>query len=147
MISSIDIGWSAGFLEGEGSFCSSTGSQRVQAGQVQRDPLARLQRLFGGSVSPLRANGMHYWCLYGEKARSVMYTVFALMSPKRRAQIRSALSSWLTSPPFRQHRTHCRHGHPYIGKNLGMHRTTGTRRCLECVRVWNRKNYQKEKAK
>lgn len=49
MVSTLDICWVAGFLEGEGSF-QNVRSPIVAVAQVQREPLERLQRLFGGKI-------------------------------------------------------------------------------------------------
>lgn len=69
-----EIAWAAGFLEGEGWFAyrGSRGGQptdkmRVGAGQVNREPLERLQRMYGGrlhkrtSVTQDGANRRAWW--------------------------------------------------------------------------------------
>lgn len=94
-----ELAWAAGFLEGEGSFnlkCS-----RVGAPQVEREPLERLHRLFGGRICPkpvgaarrlgIRAQDAWYWYVNGPRARGVMLTLYTLLSTKRRAQIRASL--------------------------------------------------------
>lgn len=94
--------WAAGFLEGEGWFTRGTnGSETVGAKQVQREPLERLARMFGGSID-LREQGsgggvqsrqpVHTWHVYGGRARGVMFTLFTMLSPKRREEIQRALA-------------------------------------------------------
>lgn len=95
MISAIEIGWVAGFLEGEGSFTGWTG---VKAAQKQLEPLERLQALFGGSLSR-HGNDMHIWQLYGARARGLMMTLYSLMSPRRKEQIRKQLHFWKARRP------------------------------------------------
>src|SRR5689334_24798153 len=63
-----DLGWAAGFLEGEGSFDkgsrSIAGGQRVRAVQVSREPLVLLQEVFGGTISERKAkqpNANNFW--------------------------------------------------------------------------------------
>lgn len=56
-ISLVQLGWAAGFLEGEGSFTNG-GSPCVSAGQVQREPLERLSALFGGRISQRAPKGV-----------------------------------------------------------------------------------------
>lgn len=92
------LAWAAGFLEGEGCFLSS----RVHAPQVNREPLERLTRLFGGGIYLTRPkvrrwNECFRWHVSGTRARGVMMTLYALMSARRQAQIRKALTS-PTSP-------------------------------------------------
>jgi hypothetical protein len=96
-----DLGWAAGFLEGEGSFAANSGTQLATASQVQTEPLNMLQRFFGGSVRPHARNSQRNpnwqdafsWCVVGARARGVMLTLYVLMSPKRQAQIRKALAA------------------------------------------------------
>ena len=92
----IDIGWAAGFLEGEGTFNVNHGallgsaSSKVSATQKQREPLERLQALFGGSIVVFKAKYWR-WTVYGSRARGVMFTMFSLLSPRRREQVKTAL--------------------------------------------------------
>ena len=99
-----DIAWAAGFLEGEGAFYAErTGCERVQARQVQLQPLLRIQELFGGSLQ-LRKNNrrgfglttaqpINEWRCSGSRARGIMMTLYPLLSPQRQQQIRTALSA------------------------------------------------------
>src|SRR6266542_3107809 len=81
---SIDLGWAAGFLEGEGSFSSNQHkSPWVEASQVNRSPLLKLKRLFGGRIRRCRndrafANGRKIWRwqVSGPRARGVMLTLY-----------------------------------------------------------------------
>jgi hypothetical protein len=92
----MDLHWAAGFLEGEGCFSQNKGSQVIVGVQVQREPLERLQRLFGGVVK-VRASRIsthrprHVWRVCGARARGVMQTLYSIMSPWRRQQIERAL--------------------------------------------------------
>lgn len=55
MASLVDIGWTAGFLEGEGCFGSTKlGNPTVRGTQNEREPLERLQALYGGSIMAFR---------------------------------------------------------------------------------------------
>jgi hypothetical protein len=94
-----DIGWAAGFLEGEGCFHLNAGKYRVaqvDAVQVNRAPLDYLRDRFGGSVGARRGrpnqSSFWVWQVSGARARGVMMTVYALMSPRRQEQIRVALN-------------------------------------------------------
>lgn len=92
----VEIGWAAGFLEGEGTFnvnhnaLARSASSKVSATQKQREPLERLQAFFGGSIAPFK--GVYWrWVVYGSRARGVMFTMFSLLSPRRREQVKVAL--------------------------------------------------------
>jgi hypothetical protein len=105
MIGTFDIYWAAGFLEGEGYFGTSGGgvSPIVVAKQVQREPLDRLVRIFGGKVKASRNgasttlygnNPIWSWQLTGRNAAQVSMTLYTLMSPKRRQSIEQLLVKW-----------------------------------------------------
>lgn len=98
-----DIAWVAGFLEGEGHFQRSYssndryGTERASAGQVNPEPLYRLQEFFGGGIHKKKRgkwgmNDIFYWQVTGERARVLMRAVEPLMSARRRDQIRRASS-------------------------------------------------------
>jgi len=93
-----DLYWAAGFLEGEGSFIAGA-SEHVYASQVQREPLERLQRMFGGHIRQRTPNSTAFrqqpifaWQISGTRARGVMLTLFTLLSPKRQEQIKKAIT-------------------------------------------------------
>src|SRR5262245_30656987 len=96
-----DLAWAAGFLEGEGWFSGrfnrihKANDYCVSAGQVNVEPLYRLQALFGGTVRPMKvrppSKPAASWRVNGGRARGVMMTMFPFMSDKRKAQIRVAL--------------------------------------------------------
>jgi hypothetical protein len=96
----IDIAWAAGFMEGEAHFSPTAASVHVY--QVNREPLDRLQYLFGGSVlkGPTRYEDnprrqpQCIWQVTGTRGRGVSMTVYPFMSAKRQSQIRVGLSHW-----------------------------------------------------
>ena len=94
---SADLHWAAGFLEGDGYFGhASTASCEVEVLQLNREPLDRLQRLFGGSVTTCAMRGMYTrqpyrWRVSGPRARGVMYTLFTMFSREIRDKCRRAL--------------------------------------------------------
>lgn len=99
----VDIAWVAGFLEGEGHFRRTYsskdryGSEEVSPGQVNPEPLYKLQELFGGGIhlkkrSKWGMNDIFYWKVTGHRARVLMTAVDSLLSARRRDQIRRASS-------------------------------------------------------
>jgi len=146
MITAREIEWTAGFLEGEGSFVSRGPSAIVTASQVQADPLLKLQRIFGGKIDYyVQANPKHSpfyrWHVHNAHARGLMLTLYTLMSPKRRQQIVKALAPWRARKRMAQFRTHCPRGHEYTEANTYIHPTQKSRKCRTCLRIrpWLRK--------
>ena len=138
MISTRQIYWTAGFMEGDGSFTfSKAGNLAVTAGQVQRWPLEKLQGLYGGSIYEKKIDTRHnsqqayVWTLTGSAAAGIMMTLYSLMTEKRKEQIRKALDGWKQKRPHK-FRTHCPQGHEYSPENTYVHR--GSRKCLACQR-------------
>jgi hypothetical protein len=137
MVTTLDIAWAAGFLEGEGSFVANRGTPVVVCPQVQREPLDRLQRMFGGTIY-LQDRGnpkhqpCHIWRLNGFPAAGLMMTLLALLSPKRVGQVKAALFAWYFSPGsgHLRYKTHCPHGHEYTPENTRVYR--GSRNCRKC---------------
>jgi hypothetical protein len=142
MRSTLDISWAAGFLEGEGCFFSTRTTPGIAAVQVQRQPLDKLQSVFGGTIhlcaaaSPKR-QPYFKWSLYGTNAAAVMMTVLVLMSPKRAAKIKEVIERWKGQGAGKgaTHRdaTHCPQGHPYSGHNLYVQPSNGGRKCRACA--------------
>lgn len=147
MITLRKIEWVAGFLEGEGSFQrgGSRGSTPVvSVMQVQREPLERLQALFGGSIRMwLRKNknpnhsDAARWQACGGKAAGLMMTLYPLMSPKRKEQISQALAAWRAGrgEAYNSLKTHCPMGHEYNEGNTFVRKGTGYRFCRTCNNV------------
>ena len=140
-----DIAWAAGFLEGEGCFTpGGYGRKRgsspwIGAAQVQREPLERLQKMFGGSISKpaLRKDPKHQpcqtWVLSARRAAGLMMTIYPLMSPRRKGQIEHSLSCWKERPVERKYRTHCPLKHEYTEANTYTYR--GSRSCRKCRNI------------
>ena len=93
-MSTADLAWCAGFLEGEGSFLWDPGNRtpKVQAGQKHDWPLLILKSRLGGQV--YNSKGMFYWACSGKVAAGISMTVYVLMSPRRKEQISRSLFAW-----------------------------------------------------
>lgn len=98
----MQLGWAAGFIEGEGTFAGHRKTcrcERITVNQVQKEPLERLASYLGGSILSRQRHhsqpiGQPYWTWQatGPRARGIMMSIYPLMSPKRKEQIRKALS-------------------------------------------------------
>ena len=144
MLKTIDIAWAAGFMEGEGSFMQSRTCPYMEVAQVQREPLDRLQSMFGGTVSLHKRknkgptgkwNDFYRWTLYGNAAAGVMMTFFSLMSPKRKDQIEAVINAWKARGLRGSHHrnmTQCKAGHPYTDGSWTPKGANG-RQCKTCM--------------
>jgi hypothetical protein len=142
-----DLYWAAGFLEGDGSFQYS-GGPYVSATQVNREPLQRLKRAFGGTIATqsrkrpvTRTYGV--WTLHGTKAIELMARLFPLMSPERRYQVQAVLGLYLSRPVHPAHRTHCPQGHRYDKDNTIF--SKGKRSCRSCQIIRKRTRREAER--
>jgi hypothetical protein len=152
MITPRELGWVAGFLEGEGSFLGNR-SAYVGAAQVQREPLDRLQSLLGGKVRPVKSKKVNHsdffhWTIGGGHAAGVMMCVYPLMSPRRKEQIRKALGHWMTLRVGNKYKVACPKGHPYDEVNTyRLKKRPGLRYCRTCIRESGRLANQKRKSR
>jgi hypothetical protein len=152
-ISTLHLAWAAGFIEGEGSF-SSAGRQSacVTAAQVQKEPIERLQALFGGRVVHRHTSGhsskpIWVWSLTARRSIEVMMTLYVLMSPRRQGQIEAALAMWKAQKRIlRPHgSTHCGAGHELADGNVYLTKN-GHVQCAECKRVAKRARRERLRA-
>ena len=142
-ISLNDLYWVAGFLEGEGSFMKcGVGTIVVSATQVQREPLTRLHKFFGGNLNSfsrkdVKGNVYHRWQIYGPKAEIIMKMLFPILSPRRQNQITTTLT-WYASRPGKNF---CKSGrtkwrkceHPFTTKNTYVFPGSKKRVCKTCM--------------
>jgi hypothetical protein len=89
--SAIDVAWSAGIYEGEGTcrLCGHT-KRGFMASVTQKDPelLYRLRDWFGGSVRDNGAGiGVHTWDICGDRARIFMCLIYEFLTVRRREQL------------------------------------------------------------
>lgn len=98
-----ELHWAAGFLDGEGCFCyhhnRRDGRKQLHVGAKQKflPSLEKLQRMFGGGISGYtRAtkHSIYSWAIGSTQAAAVMMTLYVLLSPYRQGQIREALDGW-----------------------------------------------------
>ena len=95
-VSTVQLAWVAGFLEGEGCFSLAGKTPTCSANQVQQEPLLRLSQIFGGRLTLVprrgRAQPIWSWRIVGQRAVEVMLTLWTFMSPKRRSEIERAVT-------------------------------------------------------
>lgn len=161
MVTLRELYWAAGFLEGEGTFdgVHKGRNPRVSAWQVQKEPLERLQRTFGGTIryiqrrnAPVTHQPAYAWHLTGVGARGLMMTLYSLMSPKRQVKIGAILGHWRSIESalsriekIRAQET-CPHGHPWDEENTYVYPGSSLRQCKTCKRLSNQRTRRKTAA-
>ncbi len=149
----LDLAWAAGFMEGEGSFSShGNNSAVVSAAQVQKQPIDKLQNLFGGYVRRRFTKGFSskpiwVWTLPARRSIEVMMTLYILMSPKRQSEIVVALNKWKAQKRIlRSHKSNiCGNGHELTENNVYM--VGHYRKCRSCNRQVRRNARARAKAR
>lgn len=140
----------AGFFEGEGYFWSAMNAVTpyISANQVQKYPLERMKSLLGGSIHICKQANKYgnekecsRWVASSSRAVGVMLTIYPLMSPKRKNQIRAVIEKWKSGKgnDWRGKITHCQRGHEFTSDNTYFHPTRGTRECRSCRMLRERK--------
>lgn len=122
-----EIYWAAGFLEGEGSFVVSSALKShhltIEAAQTEIEPLERLRALFGGRIcgpysrtkpDVKRCKPIYHWTISGGRAIEAAYTLYALMSARRKEAIRKMVRYWMAKQSRRYNMSQFR----YAGSNL-----------------------------
>lgn len=148
-ISTLDIAWAAGFMEGEGSF-GHYGCPAISVAQVQKEPIDRMVRIFGGKISRRNTNGFSdkpiwVWRPDARVAIQVMMTLYCLMSPKRQTEIKSVLDKWKAAPRLLKAPGHniCTRGHTIDGDNAQYVKGHRYPRCRACCNDSKRKRRAK----
>jgi hypothetical protein len=88
----LEVGYAAGFYEGEGSADCRDGALRVTLPQGNIEPLEYLRQYFGGNINGPCKDGMHYLYLYGKRAWNFLVLVSPLLSRRRLDQVVLACS-------------------------------------------------------
>ena len=88
-----DIHWAAGFVEGEAAITKRKdypGQPRLMINQKDIEPLQKCRDLFGGALKQYKYEHGDYWVwtLTGPRARGFLFTVYSLLSMRRKQQIK-----------------------------------------------------------
>lgn len=143
-LTDIDLGWVAGFIEGEGSFQWARVTPSVTVSQVQREPLEKLLKLCGGNIYHISrktdaAKWSDYdrWYIYGDGAYELIRLIYPLLSPRRKEQAKVIYTKryrQINKPKIQK--THCDHGHVLTADNI-LKSSRGDRACRICHKKQN----------
>jgi hypothetical protein len=164
LISTRDIMWLAGLLEGEGCFRWNVDTAHISLRMSDRDVVERAHRLLGATQGivvqePERKPGinskrtMYRVQICGKRAMGWMMTLYPLMGERRRAKIRDVIATWRGRPVSNAAKTHCKRGHQLFGGNLRMRASNGQRTCRACEHAgnlrkrveWNRRRRERRR--
>ncbi len=147
MVSTADLHWLAGLLEGEGCFSHHKSTPVVSLGMTDFDVVERAHRLVPGAgklaVSIVGQNKpMHRWSVHSRDAIALMMTLYTLMGERRRARITELLVWWQATPGAgtrgrhgrgqRERLASCKRGHLFVGDNIYIDPKLGKRHCNTC---------------
>lgn len=147
MVTTIEIAWLVGLMEGEGYFAHTSHSLAMRLAMNDEDVVRRAARLLRGpDYSPsarLLPSGKLSWYVdvNGKTAAQWMMTLYPLMGERRQAKIRASLALWRIQPGVGQYnrlRTHCKRGHEFTPENTRPYISrigTLCRQCRECDRI------------
>lgn len=98
-ITTKEIAWLAGLLEGEGYFCISGSRLMIAVRMTDRDIITKVANLFGSQVQFKRKATSTYksvWCAeaYGDRAISWAMTLYSLMGERRKKKIIEMIKVW-----------------------------------------------------
>jgi hypothetical protein len=101
-MTTLDIAWLAGVLEGEASFGVGKGSPNIQVQMTDEDIIERIRKLW--RVRPrapwMRKDGykpVHGAYLHGVDAIGWMMTIYTFMGVRRREKIKAVIQQWRES--------------------------------------------------
>lgn len=92
-----EIAWTAGLLEGEGSFYwRDSKTLKVSCGSTDLDILEQLRDIWGGSIYETAKQKSHHkqawvWIVHGIQAKSLMVAVLPYMMSRRGQKIKECL--------------------------------------------------------
>jgi hypothetical protein len=141
------LGWTAAWLNGEGSFHlkPKQGTACVQTSQKSRQALDWLQLMFGGSIcfslshSRMKTYPIWRWALTGPRAVGLMLTLYPLMTAKRQGEIHKTLLAWRQRPTQTKYRSRCVQGHVLVAGRR-------QRYCPICTKIADRRWYLTQRA-
>lgn len=143
-----DVYWSAGLMDGEGSFMLRRGLDPVVSlCMTDKDVVDRMHSIWGFGLrreTGLPSGKTAFWwtVVQQEQAAGVMMTLLPLMGDRRARKIMECLAAWRSKPITKKRRDTCAAGHLLAGANLRVI-TEGKytkRRCLECAKMRQRKH-------
>ena len=103
-MTSTEVAWLAGLLEGEGYFAvqgSSIGSPIIQLLMTDRDVVDRVAAVFQTNVNTVKRyegrKQAYRVNAYGSRAAGLIMTIYPFLGARRRAKVKEVLAGWKAS--------------------------------------------------
>jgi len=148
MISTHDIAWLAGLLEGEGCFfITPDNAPVISLAMSDKDIIEKAQDVMG-KFKQIRisrdARGSHWKTMYNARCYGIlaigwMMTIYQFLGRRRREKIREVITQWKTTPARSQFRDTCRRGHLFVVP----FKAKTKRSCRICARAYQ-ENYREQ---
>lgn len=149
----LELGWLAGFFEGEGSFNVTRGRPRMSINQTDLDLLEHFQQLTGsaGTIGPMKGSALSVKPLWQWRTNSIaeaQYVISLLyehLGPRRRAKADEVRRL----QPQRAKLVRggkCINGHDLVPRNIEEHPKSNSIQCRICVNAKRRARYALTKA-
>lgn len=153
LVDSLRLAWSAGFLDGEGTFGfyaqgDSRGSIKISADQVSPEPLNRLVEALGGQVrgpythSPKSAGKQDFYkwdCSIDNEVQQIICSLYPWMGDNKRSQAERSLNSFNNRRPNKKPgpslKTKCIRGHDLTDPDNLTNHPSGGRSCKICPKI------------
>jgi len=104
-MTSIEIAWLAGLLEGEGCFTTNRyhSSPMLRVGMTDRDIIDRVSGYFKRPVRPEKLYSPRHkqvWrtSVHGDRAAGFLMTLYPFLGARRQQTVRTALEKWRVAP-------------------------------------------------
>lgn len=152
MITTANLYWAAGIMEGEGWFgCSKDkGAEKGLVAALTMTDVDVIDRFasiftFGTRSERLLPSGKiaYKWsATHQSKTAGFMMTLFPLMGSRRQVKILQVLESWKARALPKKVWSHCKNGHELSGGNLKIVQegVYTKRRCIECGKLRQQKH-------
>lgn len=113
-----DICWLAGLLEGEGCFGHTGNCVTLQLAMTDRDVVEKARRLVGApslykDTRQAPRIPCYSWLLSGQYAAGLMMTLYSLLGERRQAKIRTLLTIWKQAKLQHRSTLVCQHSDAY----------------------------------
>ncbi len=144
MITTNQIHYVAGLLEGEGCF-SFYKTPKISLAMTDLDTVTRIRNLIQCNcnieyiIGENNKKGIYRFSVYGSIAIQWMMTLYSLLGERRKIKIREIIEIWKGRMQYRFIDGLCRHGHPFVTLHRDfVYNINGARVCLHCRKKKNR---------
>lgn len=137
MVTTNQIYWLAGFLDGEGSF-QNANTPLISINQTDLDLVERVKQITNcsNSIGITEANGnrktLYYFTITGMSAIQWMMTIYPIMSVRRKSQIREIIATWKQRKRTQKGVDYCSKGHSLLEAENCYLRENGRKICKIC---------------